>query len=549
MGTRAIFITIAAAYLLTASSPAIAQSDPPAGVHRALPDNSRVLAVKRKTFGQMDYTFVKYISADGAFQEMVFDTHMREASPDLFSPPTPQIIQPDLERLLVDMPEQTHTIPVNVVLKVDDEDTAAGSDAVVTVDEAVTDPLAPTFSLNGEVTTEQHVVNHAERRHRQRDLTRTGRLRNATQKRALLHEALSLPKIRPDSDIVEVSSDTVTIVLTRSQIQMLGSRPDLIISIEPYVAPEDTADKQREAVQPAMKRTNIDPYALKFGRTGDGIGIYMTESGCAPTGHIDNYSKLDGRHTSHAENVSAIMRTVSPESWIYCRGGAKLPHSTDMDGVDDGPAILVVNRSNGGGDDGKYTAVDRAWDNFVYDYSVVTFVSAGNNGRKKGYLVSPSNGYNIVSVGAYNDANNTIAPFSSHKDPGTGAEKPEISAPGVDIYAGGHTKSGTSMSAPHAAAFAADMIGSNKWLKRKPAAVKAAILGGATDRLVGGGEKVGRGGIDFYKTVYHGYMKWWSGRNKSFFSEGSGGVSPALQEIQQPCVGEFGMVESRNVDV
>ena len=120
------------------------------------------------------------------------------------------------------------------------------------------------------------------------------------------------------------------------------------------------------------------------------------------------------------------------------------------------PHIYVVNRSNGSPGSSKYKTGDKKWDNFVYDHNVATFISAGNEGGDGDEMITPSKGHNIVSVGNYNDSTNTINSGSSFKDPLIKNDKPEISAPGTSISAGGFTMTGTSMSSPHAAGFAAE---------------------------------------------------------------------------------------------
>lgn len=302
-----------------------------------------------------------------------------------------------------------------------------------------------------------------------------------------------------------------TLDLTAKQLRsLIDSRDAALAGIELHEPGKDTIDE-------AMDATGISASALPNATTrGNGIGIYMTESGCADESRITNYDRLSGSETDHSRNVGAILRAVSPESFIYCRGGAVLPEDSDLDGVGGNSPIHVVNRSNGGNDSTGYNTTDRDWDNFIYDDKIATFVSAGNNGAGTGNTISPAKGLNVITVGNYNDANDTISGTSSFVEPETGNDKPEISAPGTSIDAGGFTMSGTSMSSPHAAAFAADMMSHSTYLQYRPQLVKAKIMAGATDPIGGGYDKVGLGGIDFTSAQWSGHWFWWSGGTNAF---------------------------------
>ncbi|MGR8930724.1 MAG: S8 family serine peptidase [Gammaproteobacteria bacterium] len=302
-----------------------------------------------------------------------------------------------------------------------------------------------------------------------------------------------------------------TLNLTAKQLrQLLDSNDQAVVGIELYEPDQDT-------ISSAMDATSISTSALPYSSTrGSNIGIYMTESGCADESRITSYDRLSGTETDHSRNVGGIIRAISPNSYLYCRGGAVLPESTDLDGVGGNPPIYIINRSNGGNETSSYNTWDRDWDNFVYNNNIATFISAGNNTNGTGNIISPAKGLNAVAVGNYNDATSTIAGSSAFVDPETGNNKPEVSAPGTNITAGGFTMSGTSMSSPHAAAFTADMMSGSTYLMYKPYLAKAKLLAGATDPISGGYDKVGLGGIDFASAQWSGYYQWYSGSNSSF---------------------------------
>lgn len=265
-----------------------------------------------------------------------------------------------------------------------------------------------------------------------------------------------------------------------------------------------------------MLATNITPYALNYSGQGNAIGVYMSEGNCPDPSHITNYMRLSGSTGSHAENVSAIIRGVSPESYVYCRSGYTLPTSADLNGYSGNPRIHIQTHSWGSGDNTSYALLDRDFDNYVYDNAIASFKSAGNAGTGTGNVTTPGKALNLITVGNYDDSTNGINSSSSFVNPETNNEKPELVAPGTSITAGGWTMTGTSMASPHAAGFAADMMSGYSWLQLKPYYIKSIMLAGASDIISGGVDKVGVGGIDFYRTYYNSTNTWWEGSNSSF---------------------------------
>jgi hypothetical protein len=272
-----------------------------------------------------------------------------------------------------------------------------------------------------------------------------------------------------------------------------------------------------DQISSAMADTSISTGALPNSSTrGGGVGIYMTESGCADETGRTNYDRLSGSQTDHSQNVFGILRAVAPDSFIYCRGGAVLPVSTDLDGVDNNPPIRVVNRSNGGNDSTSYSTLDRDWDNFAYNNRLPIFNAAGNFGTGTGNIISPAKGLAVMAVGNYRDSTNAINSSSSFVDTELGSSKPEMAAPGTSITAGGFTMTGTSMASPHAAAFAADMMSGWGYYQVRPEAIYATMIAGATDSITGGFDKVGVGGIDFSSTYFNGAAYSFIGANGDF---------------------------------
>jgi hypothetical protein len=166
-----------------------------------------------------------------------------------------------------------------------------------------------------------------------------------------------------------------------------------------------------------------------------------------------------------------------------------------------------------------YQADDQAWDNTAYLGNILTVNSAGNlrydaTGAliaDSRYVGSPAKALNTVSVGNYVDATNTINSGSSWLNPSDiHNDKPELSAPGTDIDAGGYTFTGTSQAAPHVAGMAAGLLTAYPETDYRPWYAKAWLMLGAQDGISGGFDSVGVGGADYEWMYYDTY----------FFSQG-----------------------------
>jgi hypothetical protein len=116
---------------------------------------------------------------------------------------------------------------------------------------------------------------------------------------------------------------------------------------------------------------------------------------------------------------------------------------------------------------------------------IVVVQAAGNSGPGSETIISPGNAFNIITVGAIDDSNtadiadDTLASWSSRGPTGDGRPKPDVVAPGVNIWSvelgtqGYHQLSGTSMAAPHVAGTVALTLHANPDLT--PAQVKAIL--------------------------------------------------------------------------
>ena len=411
----------------------------------------------------------------------------------------------------VDVALKVSTIEESLVPVYGTAEIGSGQEGEVEINEVL-------LTLNGVEATEQELLAQQQEQmeqvqllRKQRDLETAGLIGVLADRHALA----GLPELQVAA---AESRPSFTLALTAEQVlELAEASGDLLDGIDLHVEPVDD-------IAGAMLDTRVDPWAIDYnGRQGENIGIYMTESGCPMESRLSNYDRLAGSETNHSRNVSGILRAVSPDSYIYCRGGATLPTSGDLDGVGDNPPIHVVNRSNGADVNGLYNTTARDWDNLVYNEAVAVHLSAGNVGTNSTCqstnmaVGSPAMSLNSVTVGNYDDSNDTISSTSCTGDPtNTKNDKPELSAPGTSITAGGFTMSGTSMAAPHAAGIAADLMSAYSWLRFKPYYIKAFMLAGATKPISGGFDAVGLGGTDFYSMYYGGTNSWYQGSNGSF---------------------------------
>lgn len=240
--------------------------------------------------------------------------------------------------------------------------------------------------------------------------------------------------------------------------------------------------------------------------------------------------------------MSDIIRTVSPQSYIYCRNSGTIPTNTDLNGYNGNSPIDLVNVSSSDSAGTKeYTTLDRTFDNFVYVRDILAVVAAGNYtaGANISHNVrSPGKAMNVLTVGNHDDATNLPNWGSNSINPTTGTSKPDLTAPGTNIYAAGVTRTGTSAATAHTTAFLADLLSRYTFLHGHAALQKSFMLAGTSgghdfEAIGPNTTNRGAGRIDFYNTLYNGNHTWWDGNKNSFSYFDSNDSYPSNGYIDQ----------------
>jgi hypothetical protein len=171
-----------------------------------------------------------------------------------------------------------------------------------------------------------------------------------------------------------------------------------------------------------------------------------------------------------------------------------------------------------GGDALWYNFYARYYDHVVFYDRRTVVASTGND---SGAVTSPATGYNVISVGSFDDhdnpawADDTISAFSNYQGPGS-REKPEVVAAGERVCTTdlsgddvGCDSAGTSLAAPQVSGLAALLI-QKTGLYLQPELLKAIIMASAVHNIEGDSrvsDRDGVGGIDAalaYKIADHG---------------------------------------------
>jgi serine protease AprX len=227
------------------------------------------------------------------------------------------------------------------------------------------------------------------------------------------------------------------------------------------------------------------------GYDGTGIDICIIDTGIDPnhcdfpSGKIVAWADYVGSggspyddhgHGTHCASTAAGEDSpygVAPYAKLMgakvCNSGGSCPETAVIQGVDFGVAqgAEVESLSLGftpGGDGTSAVAQECNW---AVDQGVVVCVAAGNEGSSCCTLRTPGDAAKVITVGA-SDKSDALASFSSRGPTTDDRTKPDITAPGVSIYAADNgttcsdvAMSGTSMATPHIAGVSALMLDAN----------------------------------------------------------------------------------------
>ncbi|MDQ1656828.1 MAG: hypothetical protein QOD41_1911 [Cryptosporangiaceae bacterium] len=289
-------------------------------------------------------------------------------------------------------------------------------------------------------------------------------------------------------------------------LDTLAARPDVarIEADKSVAAPKPAARKQPHLAATSGVEWNIDAIGAphvwsQYGDRGEGITVASVDSGVDFThpalaaayrgrhadGTVDNnYNWFDPSHTCPAaepcdnnDHGTHTMGTMAGDDgthqigvapgarWISAKGcetssctessllaaGQWIVAPTDLNNQNPRPDLApdVVNNSWGSDDtDTWYSEIVASW----VAAGIFPSFSNGNNGDACDTTGSPGGYVQSYSSGAF-DRTGTIASFSSRGLGQDGEIKPNITAPGVDVYSsipgGFDSFNGTSMAAPH----------------------------------------------------------------------------------------------------
>ncbi|MBT3785635.1 S8 family serine peptidase [bacterium] len=199
----------------------------------------------------------------------------------------------------------------------------------------------------------------------------------------------------------------------------------------------------------------VSDYADNAANDGHGHGTHCS-------GTIGG-TNAGGKHIGVAPGVNFVVGKIFGDtgSTTVAAIMAGMQWITDPDGNPETPGPRVVSNSWGGPLNNRWQEIIDTWNAM----GIIPVFAAGNSGPSAGTVGAPGAYKNVISIGA-TDANDAIARFSSRGPVTYAGEtyiKPDVSAPGVDVYSakpgGGYQNmSGTSMATPHTAGVVALML-------------------------------------------------------------------------------------------
>ncbi|MEM9552803.1 MAG: S8 family serine peptidase [Acidobacteriota bacterium] len=340
--------------------------------------------------------------------------------------------------------------------------------------------------------------------------------------------------------------------LPASQIEQIASWPDVAAVSEAVIAEPD--------LEIALATTNADDVHTG-GTTGTGerLAVIETGGGRVDTGNpflaitVDNTKSCVSNHGAAVAGIvgsSHGTRTgFAPDAQLRiggsCNGRSRQLKKATSRAIDWG--ARAINLSWGSARGRSPGSLDRTYDRFVSEHWRTVVKSAGNEAggcrSQTGKISRPGRGYNVLTVGNFDDRNSIgwgddqmnacssfVDPNSRHDD----REKPEVAAPGTTINSTtnaspwtGAVGSGTSYAAPVVTGGAGLLFDRHGALRWWPEAVKAIFMVTATHNVEGAtrlSDRDGAGGVVLDQAVTvarDGGSRQWGGRGYTCSSPSS----------------------------
>lgn len=298
--------------------------------------------------------------------------------------------------------------------------------------------------------------------------------------------------------LAKLSENSAMTIAEHPKIQMISYYSNDVIS-------EDLTRASSPSISindvNTITRVNSVHESSNYGYTGQGVKIGVLDIGIPNTSQFSNLNIKKiltvgtvSEPDVHAATILDIVSSVAPDAEYYLASDQYTIY--DMQTIemllDYGVNIINASRTIGELEDTcQYGEIEKWLDHIAYQHDVHLVQASGNKGGGSvaGVGTGPSPGamaYNIVTVGnldtkgtpRYSD--DVIASNSSCYTGSTLAYKPDICAPGSNIYSRFYQDavSGTSLAAPQVSGVIALMCEQRPALKTQQTAVKAILTAG-----------------------------------------------------------------------
>ncbi|MEE1023938.1 MAG: S8 family serine peptidase [Acutalibacteraceae bacterium] len=258
-----------------------------------------------------------------------------------------------------------------------------------------------------------------------------------------------------------------------------------------------------------LTSNNVEKVHTEIGLTGNGVKAGIWEDGrITLTDNLLNSNIVDlsdDDDSSHKTNIAEIISGsagIAPNVTLYSSSDTSNSAVEELISL----GVSVINRSVGGNANG-YTISDKWADHLVSQHNISLVKSAGNLGEGTGNITSPGKGYNVITVGRFDDntendvTDDSLSANSSYRETDNSCAKPDLVAYGP---------LGTSYAAPNVVATIALMLELKPSLAVHPEAIKAIVQSSCHRKVIatndtqlssGITDKQGAGAVDAFTAV------------------------------------------------